>query len=109
MAQRTKVVDIRTWFGEGSSLDVIGNWIDMGPRNDWEKDAACRDRDIAHLFFPNRGGSCRPAKAVCSGCPVRPDCLSASIANDERDGVWGGLNTEERDTIYRTLELKKVS
>ena len=109
MAQRSKVVDIRTWFGEGSSLDVISDWIDMGPRNDWEKDAACRDQDIAHLFFPNRGGTCRPAKAVCAGCPVRSDCLAAAIDNNERDGVWGGLNTEERVAVVRCLRMPKAS
>lgn len=109
MGKRNVVVDIRTYFGEESSLDLVASWLDAGPRNDWEKLAACRDRNVEDLFFPARGGSCRPAKAICAECPVRADCLSAAIANDERDGVWGGLNTEERDRLEFTLNMARAS
>ncbi len=48
------------------------------------------------LFFPEKGGSTRPAKAVCAGCPVRAQCLEHALAHDERYGVWGGTSERER-------------
>ena len=48
------------------------------------------------LFFPEKGGSVREAKAVCAGCPVRAQCLAHALAHDERFGVWGGLSEPER-------------
>ncbi|MDO5494304.1 MAG: WhiB family transcriptional regulator [bacterium] len=104
-----KVVDIRAYFGEESTLDLVSSWLETGPSSGWEAQAACREGDVTDLFFPPRGGSCRPAKAICSGCPVRSDCLAAAIANDERDGVWGGLNTEERDRLEFTLGAAAAS
>lgn len=103
MAKRNRVVDIRTYFGEETSLDLVRSWLESGPRSNWEDLAACRVEDVADLFFPPRGGSCRPARAICAECPVRSDCLAAAMANDERDGVWGGMNTEERDRLELTL------
>ncbi len=107
--RRNRVVDIRDYFGEESSLDLVSTWLQSGPSTGWEDLAACRDADVAHLFFPPRGGSCRPARAICSGCPVRSDCLATAMINDERDGVWGGLNTEERDRLSFTLNAAQAS
>jgi WhiB family redox-sensing transcriptional regulator len=36
------------------------------------------------------------AKAVCASCTVVHDCLSYSIVNAVRFGVWGGLTGDER-------------
>ena len=36
------------------------------------------------------------AKDVCAGCAVVADCLSYSIVNAVRFGVWGGLTGVER-------------
>jgi WhiB family redox-sensing transcriptional regulator len=52
----------------------------------------------ASLFYPERGSTERiwvaAAKAVCSACPVRRDCLAAGMS--EPRGVWGGLTAYER-------------
>jgi hypothetical protein len=47
------------------------------------------------------------AKRLCNGdpdllmgpCPVRYECLQSALRNREGDGVWGGLNPNERDII----------
>ncbi len=39
------------------------------------------------------------AKAVCSGCCVRAECLDYALAADERHGIWGGMTPEERQEI----------
>jgi WhiB family redox-sensing transcriptional regulator len=41
------------------------------------------------------------AKAVCAGCAVVDDCLSYSIVNAVRFGVWGGLTGDERRPLRR--------
>lgn len=38
-------------------------------------------------------------KRICGRCPVRHDCLEDALSRNERDGVWGGLTTEERDLL----------
>ena len=42
------------------------------------------------------------AKEVCERCSIRVDCLDYSIRNDERFGVWGGLNHDERGFFHKT-------
>ena len=36
------------------------------------------------------------AKAGCSGCPVRQQCLRLALDNGEAFGVWGGTAASER-------------
>lgn len=36
------------------------------------------------------------AKAVCSACPVRRECLEYADLNNETEGIWGGLTPQER-------------
>ncbi|MXM66765.1 WhiB family transcriptional regulator [Streptomyces sp. HUCO-GS316] len=44
------------------------------------------------------------AKRLCATCPVKDACLTHAIANNEQDGVWGGLTPDERLTHASTLE-----
>ncbi|MFC8723701.1 WhiB family transcriptional regulator [Streptomyces bacillaris] len=41
----------------------------------------------------------RLAKTICSTCPVQPECLQYALAAGERDGIWGGLTTAERNAL----------
>jgi len=61
----------------------------------WWFAGLCAQTD-PELFFPEKGGSVREAKAVCAGCPVRAQCLAHALAHGERYGVWGGLSEPER-------------
>ncbi|MCZ2860521.1 WhiB family transcriptional regulator [Blastococcus sp. VKM Ac-2987] len=70
----------------------------------WRQDALCAETD-PEAFFPDKGGSTREAKRVCTGCPVRAECLEFALANDERFGIWGGLSERER----RRLRLQRRS
>jgi WhiB family redox-sensing transcriptional regulator len=69
---------------------------------DWRLEAACRGMP-ANLFFPDKedGSSTRQAKAVCAGCPVRSECLEASIEFGDKHGVWGGLSEKQRRGLRR--------
>jgi len=54
------------------------------------------------LWFPEKGGSTREAKALCTGCPVQVQCLAYALANDERFGVWGGASERDRRRMKRS-------
>ena len=62
---------------------------------DWQERALCAQTD-PEAFFPEKGGSTREAKRICSGCEVRAECLEYALAHDERFGIWGGLSERER-------------
>ncbi|MFI7691731.1 WhiB family transcriptional regulator [Nonomuraea sp. NPDC049655] len=71
------------------------------PNWSWQERAACRGEDLT-LFFGADGerGEAkdrreRVAKAVCSGCPVRRECLDYALSVPEKYGVWA-LTEDER-------------
>ncbi|MET2012082.1 WhiB family transcriptional regulator [Microbacterium chocolatum] len=66
----------------------------------WQTDALCAQTD-PEAFFPEKGGSTRDAKRVCTTCDVRTECLEYALANDERFGIWGGLSERERRKLKR--------
>ena len=68
--------------------------------NDWRLDAACRDLDTA-IFFPETEEAVAAAKAVCAACPVREACLEFALITRQDDGVWGGLEENERRRVRR--------
>jgi len=60
----------------------------------WMAYAACHDSGVN--FFPERGESLEPARALCARCPVLPDCLAYALAHVELKGVWGGTGERVR-------------
>ena len=67
---------------------------------EWHERALCAQTD-PEAFFPEKGGSTREAKRICSGCEVRAECLDYALAHDERFGIWGGLSERERRRLRR--------
>ncbi len=80
-----------TTFEEPGDLFASPAFMDLG---------SCRGVD-PDIFFPDRGDSLAPAKAVCAECIVRDECLEYALANGERFGVWGGTSERERRRIRR--------
>jgi WhiB family redox-sensing transcriptional regulator len=77
--------------------------------DDWQRLAACRG-PRAELFFPPSAPERKEeklareagAKAICSECRVRKDCLDYAMEIREPHGIWGGLNeTERRGLVLR--------
>lgn len=76
---------------------------------DWREDAVCIDHG-PEMFFPERHQAlAQQAKAVCKTCPVRMECLDEAIANNERFGIWGGMDTLERSKEVRRRRNRKAS
>ena len=72
---------------------------------DWSREAACKGK--ISLFFLEQGGKSNKAKAICSRCPVRLDCLSYAIMYDE-EGIWGGMTDEERKKLPKELKEQLI-
>ncbi|MFJ7969009.1 WhiB family transcriptional regulator [Streptomyces sp. NPDC096324] len=70
-----------------------------GVRDNWSDRAACHSIDPEELF----GQSARQkrAKAVCSGCLVRTECLAEALDQRIEFGVWGGMTERERRALLR--------
>lgn len=93
--------------GLPGSGNLSGSGIGNGLRADddenllaWQTDALCAQTD-PEAFFPEKGGSTRDAKKICTSCEVRAQCLDYALQNDERFGIWGGLSERERRKLRR--------
>ncbi|MFK4762938.1 WhiB family transcriptional regulator [Microbacterium sp. ZW T5_45] len=91
------------WFVDPVNLGVPGvRRADADEENTlgWQSDALCAQTD-PEAFFPEKGGSTRDAKRICTSCEVRGECLEYALNNDERFGIWGGLSERERRKLKR--------
>ncbi len=66
----------------------------------WMADALCAQVGTDE-WFPEKGGTTLPAKAVCASCDVRAQCLQYALEHGERYGIWGGLSEKERRRLVR--------
>ena len=87
-----RVAPVLPLFGEPVDDSLMG----------WQERALCAQTD-PEAFFPEKGGSTREAKKVCTGCEVRAECLEYALENDERFGIWGGLSERERRKLKRRV------
>ncbi|MFE5538720.1 WhiB family transcriptional regulator [Streptomyces sp. NPDC056492] len=76
------------------SVAPSSDWI-----TDWSAHAACRTTDPDELYV--QGAAQSRAKAVCTGCPVRTECLADALDNRVEFGVWGGMTERERRALLR--------
>ncbi len=90
---------IEPGFEHDAPLHLI-DFGDEGETPEWQERALCAQTD-PEAFFPEKGGSTREAKRICSGCEVRAECLEYALAHDERFGIWGGLSERERRRLRR--------
>lgn len=93
--------DAATPAGVAPVLPLFGEPMDEGAMG-WQDRALCAQTD-PEAFFPEKGGSTREAKKVCTGCEVRVECLEYALENDERFGIWGGLSERERRKLKRQV------
>jgi WhiB family transcriptional regulator, redox-sensing transcriptional regulator len=87
--------------GVAPVLPLFGDPAD-DPAMGWQERALCAQTD-PEAFFPEKGGSTREAKKVCTGCEVRVECLEYALEHDERFGIWGGLSERERRKLKRRV------
>lgn len=79
------------------ATDLLQLRVDDQP---WADGALCSQTD-PEAFFPEKGGSTREAKAVCSGCMVQAECLDYALEHHIRHGIWGGMSERDRRRLER--------
>lgn len=52
----------------------------------------CSQPETHHYWTSEHEGETALAAIWCTGCPVLEPCGQSAIANDERWGVWGGID-----------------
>ncbi len=68
----------------------------------WLAKAVCKTTST-NVFFPEpgSGNGWSAALRVCSGCPVRGDCLDYALRTNQTQGVWGMTTPAERQEMLR--------
>jgi len=70
---------------------------------------ACQESDPDAWFPEGANGGVRSAAAkLCSHCPVQMLCLEFALINNEQHGIWGGVNTRERNRMRKKLSATSL-
>lgn len=88
-------------------MDPLVDLVELlrSTRPAWHADAACREHPEID-FFPARGQDTTAATAVCTGCLVRTECLTAALDGLEV-GIWGGTSQRQRRR-HRSIALRST-
>ena len=92
--------DVVTELSQAVDTDELADIFGLPEEASWQERALCSQTD-PEAFFPEKGGSTREAKKICTGCEVRAECLEYALQHDERFGIWGGLSERERRRLKR--------
>jgi WhiB family transcriptional regulator, redox-sensing transcriptional regulator len=95
-AKGSVVTELTRALTEANLAELFG----LPEEQSWQERALCAQTD-PEAFFPEKGGSTREAKRICTGCEVRAECLEYALEHDERFGIWGGLSERERRRLKR--------
>ncbi|MFE5299972.1 WhiB family transcriptional regulator [Streptomyces sp. NPDC056632] len=73
----------------------------MGGRveSTWMSSGLCRTARADDLFV--EGAAQNRAKALCTGCPVKAECLAYALDRRVDHGVWGGMTERERRALLK--------
>ncbi|WP_370270766.1 WhiB family transcriptional regulator [Streptomyces sp. V4I8] len=87
--------------GPDRGEDGVG--VDGENQHAWGARAVCRTADPDELFVD--GAAQNRAKALCTGCPVRTECLAYALDHRIEHGIWGGMTERERRALLRRRPL----
>jgi hypothetical protein len=83
---------------------------------DWftSPERGCADPPYGVSWFPpdvehkerSKNFDSTPAKQICRRCPFRAPCLEYSLRENQKYGIWGGLDERQRRAIQRCLKGK---
>ena len=75
--------------------------------HEWRGQAKCVGVERELFFASVPSPEVQIAKQVCADCPVRAQCLDYALRVEpvhrwqQRHGVWGGLDPQEREALAR--------
>lgn len=79
---------------------------DWSANDNEEKEAKCRKFSVKQGRDPWFDDE-EEAVRICNGtddgvvCPMRHSCLIFALVNNEHNGIWGGMNSDDRRTLRR--------
>ena len=92
------------WADEKIGLDAVtGTYSDGSSFN-----LPCHTAD-PELYFSEDEMQVAEAKSLCSGCPVRAQCLEGALSRQEPAGVWGGELFEDGRIIAKKRKAGRPS
>jgi len=73
----------------------------LSERPAFHADALCKEHPEVN-FYPERGESADPAKAVCARCTVQAECLAWVLEHEPAPplGIWAGLSARQRRPLH---------
>jgi WhiB family redox-sensing transcriptional regulator len=100
--------------GEGETppytLDVslpVAKYLERN--SDWRNEANCRGNEGTIFFALRSVKHQEEAISMCTVCEVRLQCLNFAIRNEEKNGIWGGVNFRRINEATRKELLSAVS
>lgn len=78
------------------------------PRPPWMAGGLCREHPEVE-FFPSRGQSTAPAKALCARCAVADACRAYVATFDPQEGehgIWGGTSGQDRRRMRQPRQVE---
>ena len=88
------------------------SWLDSGicmicsPPDGWQHHAECIKHDPDLMYPPDEEPHLYDrARKVCDECPVTSFCLEIGI--DEKWGMWGGFDPQERMKLIKSGKIPK--
>ncbi len=100
--QEDAVTELASNLADGMADSDLAQLFGLPGEASWQERALCAQTD-PEAFFPEKGGSTREAKKICTGCEVKGECLEYALQHDERFGIWGGLSERERRRLKRAV------
>lgn len=84
--------------------------MEADPKQDWIKDAECKNYPPDTMFPENEGDDLAyrraldMARRICHVCIVFNACRQYGIENPDEVGVYGGLTQKQRQTYRRWVD-----
>lgn len=105
---------------EGGDHEILTHALPVARYSDdgrWRAQAQCKDEERSTFFVEgSRGTSVRAMTAakeialmICAECPVRLRCLNYAVRNDERFGIWGGVDFSKLKRDDRELLIERLN
>jgi WhiB family redox-sensing transcriptional regulator len=84
-------------------MQLLSEWKLNDQEQEWKNDAACKGVERS-VFFPTIGYNqhSKHAIKICKTCPVKKRCAEFAINNNISNGIWGGLNPNQRQQLKRS-------
>jgi WhiB family redox-sensing transcriptional regulator len=83
------------WLMSPGSGEQLSSLEEVLRRPGWMELAACAGMPI-ETFFPPRGASVAPARAICAGCRVQSEWREYAHSGEHLQGIWGGESERQR-------------